>query len=579
MSNIEQNLQKILTSRYGKDVRQSIHDSIHDCYEDGKAGAVDLVARERIDNLVANNNPTEGNSELLDIRVGADGKTYPNAGNAVREQVNSLKEDLEELPLKKYSVGEKTYGKKIDSTSIVDGDSSDYIISVKITDEKSFTLVKNLESAKSAIIEKINGAVSRLGVADGDNIFANSEVSKFIFQGNTNDIVCYDVSNYDNGSEWFLEDISSFVEPIRTKNLFDYKKAIIGFSGRSGYYAKQEYNFATGILPLDGATELYANFKCSYVFVDANGDPFLRATANANAKTEVPENAKYFCISSDNSSEFSITKEWLKSLMVSNEKYADFEPYYTYSKNDESSPFGSSKFIFDGDSLTDNGSGSVYWKATCIELNIRNTQVTAVGGTAMEVQGHETVGKEAICTDARVNKYDLDADYICLMCGTNGVGNLGELSLQNSDISTFIGAFNVWLSKVYYKYRLSDGHYSDIDYSSITRSDDMRDIKIIIITPPQGYGSSNPIEDISEKLKKRGDAMLEMSRFWGIPCIDSMKSMQMNIFNCENFYGDGTHFSDRSHIMLAYALIDELKKIKPIDFGTISRINATYPFR
>lgn len=87
MSNIEQNLQKILSSRYGKDVRQSIHDSIHDCYEDGKAGTVDLVAREQIANLVANNNPTDGNSELIDIRVGADGTTYESAGKAVREQI------------------------------------------------------------------------------------------------------------------------------------------------------------------------------------------------------------------------------------------------------------------------------------------------------------------------------------------------------------------------------------------------------------------------------------------------------------------------------------------------------------
>ena len=90
MSNIEQNLQKILSSRYGKDVRQSIHDGIHDCYEDGKAGAVDLVAREQIANLVANNNPTEGNSELLDIRVGADGTAYDSAGEAVRRQVFAM---------------------------------------------------------------------------------------------------------------------------------------------------------------------------------------------------------------------------------------------------------------------------------------------------------------------------------------------------------------------------------------------------------------------------------------------------------------------------------------------------------
>lgn len=90
MSNIEQNLQKILTSRYGKDVRQSIHDSIHDCYEDGKAGATDLVAREQIANLVANNNPTDGNSELLDIRVGADGTTYKSAGEALRGQISTM---------------------------------------------------------------------------------------------------------------------------------------------------------------------------------------------------------------------------------------------------------------------------------------------------------------------------------------------------------------------------------------------------------------------------------------------------------------------------------------------------------
>lgn len=92
-SNIMQNLAKILSSRYGKDVRQAIHDSIHDCYEDGKAGSTDLIAREQIANLVSENNPTEGNSELQDIRVGHDGTTYTSAGESVRQQVGSLSED------------------------------------------------------------------------------------------------------------------------------------------------------------------------------------------------------------------------------------------------------------------------------------------------------------------------------------------------------------------------------------------------------------------------------------------------------------------------------------------------------
>lgn len=42
---------------------------------------------------------TQGNEELVDIRVGADGTTYTNAGTAVRAQVGAIKEDIDKLPI------------------------------------------------------------------------------------------------------------------------------------------------------------------------------------------------------------------------------------------------------------------------------------------------------------------------------------------------------------------------------------------------------------------------------------------------------------------------------------------------
>lgn len=55
----------------------------------------DLTAR--IDNIIAHNNDTEGNTELVDIRLGSDNKTYASAGEAVRTQINYLKTDLDNL--------------------------------------------------------------------------------------------------------------------------------------------------------------------------------------------------------------------------------------------------------------------------------------------------------------------------------------------------------------------------------------------------------------------------------------------------------------------------------------------------
>lgn len=124
---IDNHLKVIKEGVFGRDVRQAIHDGIQQVYDDAtangnanmevakargyastlverldqmeqtdKATAQDIsVVSGQIGNLIANAGNGTVPSELTDMRVAFDGKTYDTAGKAVREQMVTMQEIVE----------------------------------------------------------------------------------------------------------------------------------------------------------------------------------------------------------------------------------------------------------------------------------------------------------------------------------------------------------------------------------------------------------------------------------------------------------------------------------------------------
>lgn len=78
------------------------------------------VERSRINNLVANNNDTEGNSELVDIRTAADGTVHESAGAAVRSQINDVKKDISSGNVGDFSIRDRKLARSVATRNLYD---------------------------------------------------------------------------------------------------------------------------------------------------------------------------------------------------------------------------------------------------------------------------------------------------------------------------------------------------------------------------------------------------------------------------------------------------------------------------
>ena len=112
---------------------------------------------KRISTIIADGQQTEGNTELIDIRTGADGKVYPTAGDAVRVQIGALSEGNAEL---KEDIGNRNITLNFNYEGYIDarGELNTSVTSFKTTDFIAVTesviavgVFANLDSPNSYI--------------------------------------------------------------------------------------------------------------------------------------------------------------------------------------------------------------------------------------------------------------------------------------------------------------------------------------------------------------------------------------------------------------------------------------------
>ena len=149
---------------------------------DTRIATLTTTINNRVDNIIAHNNDTSGNTELIDIRIGADEKTYATAGNAVRVNIGNLKSAFDSVTVSESEFAEtnfdSTVNNKYISNNLTEGTYNGGIYgSVAIhTGEKYKIKAEVGVNIRTYVIADANGIVTRYADTESFNTRHNYDV-------------------------------------------------------------------------------------------------------------------------------------------------------------------------------------------------------------------------------------------------------------------------------------------------------------------------------------------------------------------------------------------------------------------
>ena len=284
-----------------------------------------VVERERISNLAKlNEGSTTGDAELVDIRVGANGETYANAGDAVRGQITDLKGDLRNFDFTNINGAEigvnlfnKYNAKRGYFVNQVTGD---------ISTNDNYSISEFIEVKPST---KYNSnAYTHYAWFDGNKVFISGGSSPLNEESPSNakyllhDVLTEDIDNFiiNEGQEllsyipfnvsfpWLNLNVNINANDFNKYgayfvNLFNKEDAIVGeyINELTGVIGGNENFFRSGYIEIEPSTTYrIANFANRVAFYDEkfifiNG---VNLSDYATALFTTPNNAKYMSVCS-----------------------------------------------------------------------------------------------------------------------------------------------------------------------------------------------------------------------------------------------------------------------------------------
>lgn len=220
-----------------------------------------------------------------------------------------------------------------------------------------------------------------------------------------------------------------------------------------------------------------------------------------------------------------------------------WQAYFNSYKSSEFQPMFDKLIDTFGDSITEQ----MMWQKYIADV-LHTGTIFNHGVSGSSISGDNI---HSMWQDSRINTLNSDIDCLIIMAGTNDSANkvtIGEMSRTNLDTNTFVGAYNVLLSKIFYKY-----YHIGNDFESVTQTNEINYIQIMLTTPIYcnnvEYGN---MDDIAK-------AVVDIANMWGLPVVNQHSKSGINSVTSSIYLLDNIHPNENGGKRIANVFINSLK--------------------